>query len=73
MRSVAVLIAAGIASLWSGLTPEVADASASFMVSVIIVVSLAPLLQGLYYTALEIREMTVKGHQQYPAEVSLVV
>lgn len=74
MRSLAVLIAAGIASVWSGLSPEDADASASFMVSVIILVSLAPLLQGLYYTALEIREMTVnKGRNCYPAEVSLVV
>lgn len=70
-----MLIAAGIAFLWPVLTPEVADASASFMVSVIIVLSLVPLLQGLYYTALEIREMTVKGayESSYPAEVSLVV
>lgn len=72
MRSLAVLIAAGIAFVWPGLSPEVADASASFMVSVIIVVSLAPLIQGLYYTAMEIREMTAKGHT-YPAEVNLVV
>jgi Co/Zn/Cd efflux system component len=72
MRSVAVLVAAGIAYVWDAVTPEAADAFGSLMVSIIIIVSLGPLVQGLYYTALEIREMTIKGCQ-LPAEVTLSV
>lgn len=72
LRSVAVLVAAGIAYLCDVVTPDAADACASLMVSIIIIVSLGPLVQGLYYTALEIREMTIKGHQ-LPVEVTLNV
>jgi Co/Zn/Cd efflux system component len=80
LRSVAVFVAAGIAYLWNAVTPDaayadvslLADAYASLMVSIIIIVSLGPLLQGLYYTALEIKDMTIKGHQ-LPAEVTLNV
>lgn len=70
-RSVAVLIAAGCAFLIPALTPAAADAFASFMVSIIIIVSLGPLIQGLYYTALEIWEMS-NGHE-YPHEITLSV
>ena len=70
MRSVAVLVAAGIAYMTPVVTPEDADAFASLMVSIIIIASLAPLVQGLYYTALEIHEMTVN---KPPTEVTLRV
>lgn len=70
-RSVAVLIAAAFAFLIPALTPVAADAFASFMVSIIIIVSLAPLIQGLYYTSLEIWEMS-KG-SEHPCEVTLTV
>ena len=54
MRSIAVLVAAGIACLFQAVSPEAADATAAIVVSIIIIVSLLPLLQGLYLTATEI-------------------
>lgn len=58
MRSIAVLVAAGIACLFQAVSPEDADATAAIVVSVIIIVSLLPLLQGLYLTATEIWILT---------------
>jgi Co/Zn/Cd efflux system component len=56
LRSIAVLIAAGFASLFpSLLSPMAADSWGSVVVSVIILVSLAPLLQGLLLTAFKIQ------------------
>lgn len=55
MRSTAVLIAAGIASLNPSRIPgSLADSVAALVVSAIILVSLIPLLQGLLLTALQI-------------------
>lgn len=57
LRSVAVLVAAGIAYLSDFITPDEADSYAAVLVSFIILFSCGPLLQGLYYTAQEIRDM----------------
>lgn len=54
MRSLAVLIAAMIATVFDSVEGETADASAAVVVSVIIIISLLPLLRGLYLTAREI-------------------
>ncbi|GKY98234.1 hypothetical protein MPSEU_000781100 [Mayamaea pseudoterrestris] len=47
LRSIAVLIAAAIAKLVPGVTSEEADSTAAVFVSILIVLSLVPLLQGL--------------------------
>lgn len=54
MRSIAVLLAAGIATVFSSVDGDVADATAAVVVSLIIIVSLFPLLYGLFLTAREI-------------------
>lgn len=54
MRSVAVLIAALIASVFQGVDNESADATAAVIVSFIIILSLLPLLHGLFLTIREI-------------------
>lgn len=69
LRSVAVLIAAGIAYVSDFITPGEADAYAALVVSFIILLSCAPLMQGLFHTAREIREM----HQSPIPEVILSV
>ena len=58
MRSVAVLVAAAVAYLSPTVSPEAADATAAIIVSCIIIVSLLPLLQGLFLTAAEIRMLS---------------
>lgn len=54
LRSVAVLIAAAVAMASPTLSSVTADAVAAVVVSIIIIVSLFPLLQGLLLTAIEI-------------------
>jgi Co/Zn/Cd efflux system component len=62
LRSIAVLVAAGIATLFPAyLTPIDADSAGSIVVSLIIFASLLPLIQGLWTTAHEIRDL---GRQQ---------
>lgn len=60
LRSIAVLIAAGIASVFQGVQNDAADAMAAMAVSIIIVVSLFPLLHGLFLTAQEIHSLQMK-------------
>ena len=54
MRSIAVLIAAGIAWRYKSIDPSTADASAAVVVSIIIALSLGPLLAALVRTFKEI-------------------
>jgi Co/Zn/Cd efflux system component len=55
LRSIAVLLAAGIASLFpQQLSPADADSYGAIVVSIIIIISLGPLIEGLYFTAWEI-------------------
>jgi len=61
LRSVAVLIAAGIASVSDIISPEAADSIAAVIVSFIILLSCLPLTKGLIHTAIEIRHMHVHG------------
>jgi hypothetical protein len=56
MRSVAVLVAAGVATLIPGIESGVADAMAAVAVSVIILASLIPLLHGLLEISCDIYE-----------------
>lgn len=72
MRSIAVLVAAGIAFLFDAVTPDAADATAAMVVSCVIIVSLLPLLQGLYLTATEICVSSRRRHQSL-TEQQLVV
>lgn len=55
LRSSAVLVAAGISQVWPDVVSgELADSMATIVVSIIILVSLIPLLHGLYETAKKI-------------------
>lgn len=54
MRSIAVLVAASIATVFESVDGEFADATAALVVSFIIISSLCPLLFGLFLTAKEI-------------------
>ena len=47
MRSVAVIIAAALAELFDDVTAEEADAAAAVVVSLLILMSLVPLFQGM--------------------------
>ena len=55
LRSIAVIVAAVLAELWPGVTPEEADATAAVVVSGLILLSLLPLLQGLWRSVVELR------------------
>ena len=55
LRSIAVIVAAAIAFTVPGITPEEADATAAVIVSILILLSLMPLLQGLAQSVKEYR------------------
>lgn len=58
LRSVAVLIAAGVSAIFPQfLTSAEADSDAAIVVSIIILASLLPLIQGLFLTACKIYAM----------------
>jgi Co/Zn/Cd efflux system component len=57
LRSLAVVIAALIATIFPAIPGETADAAAAVAVSMIIFVSLIPLIQGLVITAFAIRNL----------------
>ena len=54
MRSAAVLVAAGIAFMFDSVPAAMADSWAAVAVSVTILLSLIPLLRGLFVTARQI-------------------
>jgi Co/Zn/Cd efflux system component len=56
LRSIAVISAACIAEFVEGVESNQADAIATLIVSFLIFLSLLPLLTGLYYSALKLRE-----------------
>jgi hypothetical protein len=58
MRSAAVLLAAAFGVLVPTVVPAEADAVAAIVVSVIILGSLFPLLQGLVMTAIQIASLS---------------
>jgi len=55
LRSIAVLVAAGLAFVFKDISPQIADASASVVVSVVIAASLGPLIVGLLRTWSELK------------------
>lgn len=55
LRSIAVIVAAILAEIIPDVTPEEADATAAVVVSVLIVFSLIPLIQGLLRSVAELR------------------
>jgi Co/Zn/Cd efflux system component len=58
LRSIAVLVAASISALFPYvLSPIDADSLGAVLVSIVILVSLGPLIQGIYNTALGIRRL----------------
>jgi Co/Zn/Cd efflux system component len=64
LRSITVLVASGIAQLFpDALSAAGADSYGAILVSLIIIVSLIPLMQGLFTTAVEIRDHLVLGRQ----------
>lgn len=58
LRSITTLVAAGLSFAFpTWLSPADADSWGAIIISLIILVSLGPLIQGLYSTAMEIREL----------------
>jgi Co/Zn/Cd efflux system component len=57
LRSIAVIIAAVLAILIPGVTPDLADAAAAIAVSCLIFLSLLPLLRGLARSFVELRRI----------------
>lgn len=58
LRTIAVLVTTITAELVDGLTPEVADSSAAVFVSIVILLSLLPLVKGIFKTAYELRTLS---------------
>lgn len=58
LRTIAVLVTTITAELVDGLTPEVADSSAAVFVSIVILLSLLPLVKGIFKTACELRTLS---------------
>jgi Co/Zn/Cd efflux system component len=63
LRSLAIILAAGIALTVHSVKPEVADASAAVVVSGLILVSLVPLVRGLTRTASELCAIAAEVRQ----------
>eukprot|EP00977_Amphora_coffeiformis_P007586 scaffold1667_cov173-Amphora_coffeaeformis.AAC.14 len=57
LRSVSVLIAAAIATVFPSVSGALSDSLAAIAVSVIILVSVAPLIQGLIITAVQLYQL----------------
>lgn len=55
LRSIAVIVASGIADVVDGVTPEEADAAAAVVVSILVLLSMVPLFHGLVQSASELR------------------
>jgi Co/Zn/Cd efflux system component len=72
LRSVAVLIAASVAWFVPGVPGNMADSVAAVVVSVIILGSLLPLIQGLVYTVVQIFVRT-RNPPVVPPSLVLVV
>ena len=53
-----MIIASVIAEVVDSVTPEVADATAAIIVSVIILFSLLPLFRGLFHTWCDLQSIT---------------
>lgn len=64
LRSIAVLAAASFSVIFpNSFSPAKADSWGAIVVSIIILISLAPLIQGLYATFLKIRVIWTENHQ----------
>jgi Co/Zn/Cd efflux system component len=64
LRSIAVIVAATVAELADGVTSEEADATAAVVVSVLILLSLLPLLSGLISTFGELRAINAEERDE---------
>jgi hypothetical protein len=64
------VIAACVAELVDDVTPEVADATAAVIVSVLILLSLIPLFQGLIHTFSELKAIQAEeeSERMFPKE-----
>ena len=68
LRSIAVLVAAMIAYLDHRISPTIADATAAIVVSIIIAISLGPLIIGLLETWSEIQELK---RESFDSDISI--
>jgi Co/Zn/Cd efflux system component len=68
LRSIAVVVAAGLAEVVDGITSEEADAAAAVTVSILIILSLMPLLHGLWMSVSELRAIQAEERDEklYP-------
>jgi Co/Zn/Cd efflux system component len=68
LRSVAVIIAAALAEIFDDVTAEEADASAAMVVSLLILLSLVPLFQGLVHSITELLEIRAEERSEAMSE-----
>lgn len=64
LRSLAVILASGVAELSPTVTPEVADSTAAVVVSVLILLSLIPLFQGLLHSIAELQSIRAEERSE---------
>jgi len=64
LRSIAVILAAGVAELVEDVSPEEADATAAVIVSVLILLSLVPLFHGLLQSFAELRAIRAEERSE---------
>jgi len=64
LRSIAVIVAALIAEIVPEVTPEEADATAAVVVSILILLSLVPLFQGLLQSISELRSIRAEERSE---------
>jgi Co/Zn/Cd efflux system component len=69
LRGVAVLAAAGIAKVVPNVTPEIADATAAIVVSIVIAFTIMPLLHGLVKRVIELRLLVLEERAKSLADV----
>ena len=65
LRSVAVILAAALAELFDAVTAEEADAAAALVVSILILLSLIPLFQGLRQSAGELWAIRAEERSEF--------
>lgn len=70
MRSIAVLVAAGISSIFHT-EPALADSTAAVIVSVIIALSLGPLVVGLFQTWNELQALKREQNESKDGHVDV--
>lgn len=72
LRSIAVIVAAVVAKAAPGVSPEIADGAAALVVYSLILVSIAPVVRGLYQVVPEYRSILAQERAEAKASLLLI-